>query len=559
MLQPISQSPFVFSQQITGFKRFINIKYEEIFSRTITEFLETVARCAILRARLNVFEYRDFEKVKKRDFRSILVVDLLGPHLYAKLVDLDQCFPGIIKTFFSIAIFLQKQDTHISDVDSAGSYDYIATSRVPPSYDPSRHTKGVVITTTTTDNTTNLTYSKKLSATQKLLKQLIFAMLQQAQEQKENPVQKVFFLLGKLGLSVDILISKELTQLILDLPKNTEEIWQKFEALLTSEGLHRDQVLYILETSRAVTSRRLDPRCILLSPKKRSISTGFFTLCSLETIRNFPLSVASYIIKRNCAKEVVFAHNLNICLTNGKIVIGYLLTMCSGNNDRDCCNAFIFKELPDLISGGLSDRQHLTPTIVTNAIVEAIHFLNISYQKTKPDETAGSTIIGTVLLENTFYFFNIGDSRAIACVPLIDGKLTALRMTEDQLSQNERINPKLPTSDFLYLERRVLVRGRLCNVSRCLGIKEIFCRPKITFFKGSGLFVIASYAFWNAVSDRQAAHIANELKTETPEVIAKALIDFAKQNLEIISTEHVVEDDITVVVLNAFRRRAGTP
>lgn len=278
-------------------------------------------------------------------------------------------------------------------------------------------------------------------------------------------------------------------------------------------------------------------------PEKDRLQTRI--KCHEEPLLNGAVGLASMKGKRTSMEDTHLASILEISVNEKKILVP-LFAIFDGHGGKGCAR-FLEKNLARQFEVNLPKalREYRDKdTAVYNSLVFTINQLNDLFKMVNQDDSSGSTATVALLIDNTIYIANVGDSRAILC----QGNEVPIALSTDAKLGIERFEESIDKRGGLILGGRV---GGSVQVARALGDKEIDgmpSRPLITKYKLPNpipkefRLVIACDGLWNVASSSQIAKEVDAIKEDSQEKIAEHLIGKAYSAGS--------KDNISVLVVN---------
>ncbi|CAD8132359.1 unnamed protein product [Paramecium octaurelia] len=245
-----------------------------------------------------------------------------------------------------------------------------------------------------------------------------------------------------------------------------------------------------------------------------------------------------------------------------------LFGVCDGHGqDGHKCSQFIRDNLPKNIDSLMS----LNPSSISESISKS--FLRTNTQLCNFEEIittfSGSTTVISLIVDDTIYTANVGDSRSIICRQLSNGAKSAIPLSNDHkpdLPQEKRrieqkggrVEPYIDFDGSSLGPARVWLKTEDIPglaMSRSFGDKVaascgVICEPEILTYKiqeGDLFMVLASDGVWEFLSNEQVIDMIYPYYAQDEG--NAACVRIVKESIKLWKLNDTVIDDITVVIV----------
>ncbi|CAK66616.1 unnamed protein product (macronuclear) [Paramecium tetraurelia] len=245
-----------------------------------------------------------------------------------------------------------------------------------------------------------------------------------------------------------------------------------------------------------------------------------------------------------------------------------LFGVCDGHGqDGHKCSQFIRDNLPKNIDSLLS----LNPSSIPESISKS--FLRTNSQLCNFEEIittfSGSTTVISLIVDDTIYTANVGDSRSIICRQQSNGSRSAISLSNDHkpdLPQEKRrieqkggrVEPYIDFDGSSLGPARVWLKTEDIPglaMSRSFGDKVaascgVICEPEILAYKmqeGDLFMVLASDGVWEFLSNEQVIDMIYPYYAQDEG--NAACVRIVKESIKLWKLNDTVIDDITVVIV----------
>ncbi|CAD8137919.1 unnamed protein product [Paramecium octaurelia] len=245
-----------------------------------------------------------------------------------------------------------------------------------------------------------------------------------------------------------------------------------------------------------------------------------------------------------------------------------LFGVCDGHGQEGHkCSQFIRDNLPKNISSQLSQ----SPSSITESISKS--FIRTNSQLCNAEEIittfSGSTTVISLIVDDTIYTANVGDSRSIICRLQSNGVKTAISLSNDHkpdLPQERRrieqsggrVEPYIDFDGSSLGPSRVWLKSEDIPglaMSRSFGDKVaascgVICEPEILTHKiqeGDLFMVLASDGVWEFLSNEQVIDMIYPYYVQDEG--NAACVRIVKESIKLWKLNDTVIDDITIVIV----------